>query len=275
LCVRLPQLRTSCCEPSYNIGLALMRGEVERRTTELVQQYEACAVCPQYLKGAHMAIARGEVDGGSLVLVSHINPRPGSQQCLYTTNATHQSLIQHWRAPPLVRLLDVAAGGDQQWHDLGGISVRGRRVKRRLLIVVGDVRVCLVRQQQPNDLDVACVRRDDKRGDAVLIALIEVGARCDEIADILNATASCGFDQRLGGLLREGGSMYRPQHPQRERRAPQPHALAEMHKAHPIPHDGQHAPPYCDDSRQSRRAVGLVLSLRPEGSFGPIVVGRG
>ena len=32
--------------------------------------------------------------------------------------------------------------------------------------------------------------------------------------------------------------MYRPQHPQRERRAPQPHALAEMDKAHPIPHDG-------------------------------------
>ena len=56
-----------------------MRGEVERRTAELVQQYEACAVRPQYLKGAHMAIARGEVDGGSLVLVSHINPRPHSQ----------------------------------------------------------------------------------------------------------------------------------------------------------------------------------------------------
>ena len=29
--------------------------------------------------------------------------------------------------------------------------------------------------------------------------------------------------------------MYRPQHSQRERRAPQPHALAEMDKAHPIP----------------------------------------
>jgi hypothetical protein len=116
LCVCLPQPRASCCEPSYGIGLALMRGEVERRTAELVQQYEACTVCPQYLKGAHVAIARGEVDGGSLVLVSHINPRPRRQQCLYATNATHQSLIQQWRAPPLVRLLDVAAGGCRgQW----------------------------------------------------------------------------------------------------------------------------------------------------------------
>src|SRR5262245_65375716 len=212
-----------------------MRGEVERRTAELVQQYEACAVRPQYLKGAHVAIARGEVDGVSLVLVSHINPRPRSQQCLYATNATYQSLNQKWRAPPLVRLLDVAAGGDQHWHDLGGIGVRGRRMKRRLPIVVGDIRVCLECQQQPNDLDVACVRRDDKRGDTVLISLIEVGARCHQIADTLNATPSCGFDQRRGGLLRENGSMYRPQHPQRERRAPQPHALADMDKAHPIP----------------------------------------
>jgi hypothetical protein len=108
-------------------------------------------------------------------------------------------------------------------------------MKRRLPIVVGDVRVCLVYQQQPNNLDVACVRRDDKRGDTVLITLIEVGAGCDEIADTLNATPSRGFDQRRGGLLREGGSMYRPQHPQRERRAPQPLALAETNKAHPIP----------------------------------------
>src|SRR6516162_9628406 len=108
-------------------------------------------------------------------------------------------------------------------------------MKRRLLIVVGDVRVRLDCQQPPNDLDVAYVRRDDKRGETVLITLIEVGARCDQIADTLNATPSCGFDQRRGGLLREGGSMYRPQHPERERRAPQPHALSEMDKAHPIP----------------------------------------
>ena len=40
-----------------------MRGEVERRTTELVEQYEACPVHPQHLKGVDMAIARGEVDG--------------------------------------------------------------------------------------------------------------------------------------------------------------------------------------------------------------------
>ena len=67
-------------------------------------------------------------------------------------------------------------------------------MKRRLSIVVGDVRVCLVCQQQPNDLDVACVRRDDKRGDTVLITLIEVGARRDQIAYTLNATPSCGFE---------------------------------------------------------------------------------
>src|SRR5262249_41437089 len=205
--------------------------------------YQACAVRPQDLKGAYMAIARGEVDGGSLVLVSHINPRARSQQCLYATTATHQSLNLQWRTPPLVRLLDLAAGGDQQWHDLVGIGVRGRRMKRRLVIVVGDVRVCLGCQQQLNDLDVACVRRDDKRGDTVLIMLIEVGAPCDQIADTLNATHSCGFDQRRGGLAPEGGCNYPTPKPPREGPPPHPPPPPDIAETHPKPHAGQQAAP--------------------------------